>query len=73
MWGSRYEAQDRYDASNTTQVKLKLNYKTDADIIKWIRAKKRDSNSTIQGTIKALIRKQIASEQLTLAEKEVDM
>ena len=73
MWGSRYEAQDRYDASHTTQVKLKLNDKTDADILKWIRAKKRDSNSTVQGSIKALIRKQIASEQLTSAENEADM
>lgn len=33
MYGfSKYEAQGRYDEWNTTQVKLKLNNKTDADI-----------------------------------------
>lgn len=34
MYGfSKYEAQGRYDEWNTTQVKLKLNNKTDADIL----------------------------------------
>ncbi len=62
MWESKYEAQNKYDTFNTTQVKLKLNDKTDADILKWIRQKKRDCNSTVQGSIKKLIRKQIALE-----------
>ena len=62
MWESKYEAQNKYDTFNTTQMKLKLNDKTDADILKWIRQKKRDCNSTVQGSIKELIRKQIALE-----------
>lgn len=62
MWESKYEAQNKYDTFNTTQVKLKLNDKTDADILKWIRQKKRDRNSTVQGSIKELIREQIALE-----------
>ena len=34
MYGfSKYDAQDRYDSYNTVQVKLKLNMKTDADIL----------------------------------------
>ena len=68
MWESKYEAQNRYDAFNTTQVKLKLNHKTDADILKWIRQKKRDCNSTVQGSLKELIRKQIALEETELKE-----
>lgn len=36
MYGfSKYDAQDRYDSYNTVQVKLKLNMKTDADILAW--------------------------------------
>ena len=70
MWDSKYEAQNRYDAMNTTQVKLKLNDKTDADILKWIREKRRDSSSTIQGAIKALMRKQIALEHSAMNESE---
>ena len=62
MWGdSKYEAQNRYDDYNTTQVKLKLNYKTDADVIKWINGHKSSRNSSAQGAIKALIRADIAN------------
>ena len=68
MWESKYEAQNKYDAFNTTQVKLKLNDKTDADILEWIRQKKRDCNSTVQGSIKELIRKQIALEASEIKE-----
>ena len=64
MWGdSKYEAQNRYDDYNTTQVKLKLNYKTDADVIKWINRHKSSRNSSAQGAIKALIRADIASQE----------
>lgn len=44
----------RYDAANTTQVHLKLNLKTDADIIEKLREV--DSK---QGYIKHLIREDI--------------
>ncbi len=57
----RYNAQSRYDEWNTTQVKLKLNNKTDQDILAWIRQKRRSRETTVQGAIKALIRADIAS------------
>ena len=52
------EAQKRasmkYDAANTTQVKLKLNNRRDADILAWL-----GQQDNVQGAIKALIRCQI--------------
>ena len=47
----KYESQDRYDKENTIQYRLKLNKKTDADIIE-----KLDSVDNKQGYIKQLIR-----------------
>lgn len=47
--------QQRYDAVNTVQVKMKLNAKTDADIIAWL-----DAQGSKQGRIKELIRKEIS-------------
>lgn len=55
----KYDAQNRYDEWNTTQIKLKLNNKTDADILSWIRYHKYARNSSVQGAIKALIREDI--------------
>lgn len=55
----KYEAQNRYDEWNTTQVKLKLNKKTDRDILKWIDVHKYSRSSSVQGAIKALIREDI--------------
>ena len=49
-----YKASAKYDAVNTRQIKMKLNIKTDADILK-----KLDSVSNKQGYIKALIRRDI--------------
>lgn len=46
--------QSRYDAANTVQVTLKLNIKTDADILQ-----KLASVPNKQGYIKALIRQDI--------------
>ncbi len=64
MWGdSKYEAQRRYDDYNTIQVKLKLNYKTDADVIRWINGHKASRSSSAQGAIKALIRADIAKQE----------
>ena len=48
---AQLRAQAKYDKDNTVQVKLKLNKKTDADIIK--RLSETDSK---QGYIKELIR-----------------
>lgn len=57
MYGfSKYDAQDRYDSYNTVQVKLKLNMKTDADILAWVRQHKYGRDTSVQGAIKALIR-----------------
>ena len=47
-------AQEKYDAKATVQVKMKLNTKTDADIIK-----KLESVPNKQGFIKELIRSTI--------------
>lgn len=58
----KYEAQNRYDEWNTTQVKLKLNNKTDADILNWIQKHKYSRNSSVQGAIKALIREDITKQ-----------
>lgn len=47
----KYEAQERYDKENTVQFRLKLNKKTDSDIIE-----KLNSVDNKQGYIKRLIR-----------------
>lgn len=60
---SKYGAQERYDEWNTTQVKLKLNNRTDADILAWIREQKYGRDTSVQGAIKALIREDIARRQ----------
>lgn len=51
---SQKRANARYDAVNTRQIKLKLNIRTDADIIAQL--EKVDNK---QGYIKALIRKDL--------------
>ncbi len=48
-------AKAAWDRTNTTQLKLKLNRKTDADILDWL--EKQDSK---QGSIKKLIREAIS-------------
>lgn len=45
------EAQAKYDANNTRQIKMKLNIKTDADILEWL-----DAQDNKQGSIKEAIR-----------------
>ena len=58
-WGissdSQVRAQAAYDKKNTVRLSLKLNVRTDEDIIQWIRKQK-----SMQGTIKRLIREEIA-------------
>lgn len=58
----RFEQQQDYDYYHTCQYKLKLNKKTDKDIIDWIESKKQRflRNTTFQGEIKRLIREEIA-------------
>lgn len=46
--------QEKYDRANTVQVKMKLNIKTDADILAWL-----DKQTSKQGAIKELIRKEL--------------
>ena len=53
-----YQPQQKYDAANTTQVKLKLNLGTDADIIEFL-----NKSTNKQGTIKQLIRAEIERSQ----------
>lgn len=49
---TKHAPQDRYDAANTVQVKLKLNIKTDADIIEAL-----NKAPSKQGLIKEALRK----------------
>jgi uncharacterized protein (DUF4415 family) len=49
-----YEVQKRYDDAHTIQVKLKLNLKTDADIIEYL-----EKSGNKQGALKDALRKQI--------------
>lgn len=53
----KYKPQERYDAKNTKQIRLKLNIKTDADILEHL-----SKVSNKQGYIKELIRADIKSE-----------
>ena len=53
--------QARYDAENTTRICLKLNRKTDADILSKLDEAKQDAG--IQAYIKRLIRADIKKEQ----------
>ena len=52
----KYASQQKYDKANTTQIRMKLNLKTDADILE-----KLESVGNKQGYIKALIREDIAA------------
>lgn len=60
---NKYEAQERYDDWNTKQIKLKLNQKTDADILSWIDKQKYSRDSSVQGAIKKLIREEIRKQK----------
>lgn len=53
-----YKHTKKYDKENTTKVTLKLNLKTDADILDFL-----DSCGNKQGTIKKLIRIEIERNQ----------
>jgi hypothetical protein len=52
---SQIRAQAKYDAKNTVRESLKLNIKTDKDIIQWLW-----KQPNKQGAIKRLIREDIA-------------
>lgn len=57
MTPAQKRAKEKYDKQNTTQVKLKLNLKTDKDIIE-----KLESVGNKQGYIKRLIREDLQKE-----------
>lgn len=65
--GKVYASSIRYDAENTRQIKMKLNLKTDKDILK-----KLDSVPNKQGYIKMLIRKDMANEHRGSISEKVD-
>ena len=54
MTESSKRAREKYDKKNTVLISLKLNKKTDADIIEWI-----EHQANKQGSIKAIIRKNL--------------
>ena len=47
FYSGKYDSQNRYDEWNTTQVKLKLNNKTDKDILVWIQKQKYSRCSSV--------------------------
>jgi len=51
-------ATPQYDRLNTRRINLKLNKKTDADVIQYL-----ESKNNIQGFLKELIRKQMNEER----------
>ncbi len=51
---ARRRANQKYDAQNTRQIKMKLNITTDADILQWL-----DAQENKQGAIKEAIRDKI--------------
>ena len=55
----RTDQQNWYDEMHTTQVKLKLNNRTDADILNWLSVQQRSRDRSMQGEIKRLIREEI--------------
>lgn len=59
-WGitseSQVRAQARYDAAHTVRISLKLNIRTDRDIIIWLQGQ-----ASKQGAIKQLIREKMES------------
>lgn len=55
MSDNNYKYTKKYDENNTTRVQLKLNNKTDADILEYL-----DSVDNKQGTIKRLLREEIS-------------
>ena len=54
----------RIEKMFTTQVKLKLNRKTDADVLDWLWKQRYNRNTSMQGEIKRLIRAEIAREKM---------
>ena len=54
----KYGAQEKYQRENITRVVLKLNKKTDADILEWL-----EGLDNKQGTIKEIIRSHIKYSQ----------
>jgi hypothetical protein len=56
--GSQIRAQAKYDSENTTRVSMKLNFRTDNDVIQWLWKQK-----SMQGAIKQLIRDEISRTQ----------
>ena len=60
----RSRASAKYDANNTKQVKMKLNIRTDKDILDWL-----DAQESVQGYIKRLIRDDINRDRLSKLHK----
>lgn len=56
MTEAQRRASKKYDAKNTRTFTIKLNYKTDADVISYL-----ETIENVQGLIKSLIREYIHS------------
>jgi len=58
----KYKAQARYDAANTQMITLKLNRRTDADILEKLEQKRSEPGGR-QGYIKSLIKSDITAQK----------
>lgn len=56
VWKKQYEQQKKYDSENTTRIGVKLNNKSDADILEAL-----ENSGNKQGLIKDAIRFYIAN------------
>lgn len=54
----KYKSQEKYDATNTRQIRLKLNKNHDKEILEWL-----DKQGNKQGAIKKLIKSAIEAEK----------
>ena len=61
MTPAEKRAKEKYDKANTVQIKLKLNSKTDKDILEAL-----EKSGNKQGYIKKLIRADLQSKGVTL-------
>lgn len=67
----RVDQQQYYDDFHTKQYKLKLNKKTDEDIIKWAESQmKWNSGTSFQGEVKRLIRQEIQKEDESIKKSD---
>lgn len=64
---AKYGPQEKYQKENITRVVLKLNKKTDADLLEWL-----ETLDNKQGTIKEILRSYISGDPLPTLKRVQD-